>query len=248
MRLSQLADQGGEGGPIVTFEFEVAGARRRSAGEQGRVGIFLVGRGQLRVHIEGIQPCGFCAGNICFPVVSDHEAIGDLQFLLLQQRSEEADVRLAAAVVRGDVDAVELLTQAKVAQFIGGEGPLGIAQQPQPIALLAQHIQRLQNMRIEFDILDGADAEQLGGIHAEGIGILRHTLGHEQLRHNLLEGDVGEAFVALPRLCLPGGHGGCEGRFQFGRCVARAVKAEIKGGFFPNKVVFLGVDVDQCAV
>ena len=49
-------------------------------------------------------------------------------------------------------------------QFKSGEDPLGIAQQPQPVTLLPQRLQRIGDTGIEPDIVRGSDPEELGSL------------------------------------------------------------------------------------
>ena len=58
------------------------------------------------------------------------------QLPLIQQRIVKSCVRLAATVVGGNIDAVQLFSHPQGTQFIGSENPLGIAQQPQAVTFL----------------------------------------------------------------------------------------------------------------
>ena len=133
-------------------------------------------------------------------------------------------------------------------QLIGGEYLLGVAQQPQPVSLPPKRRQGLQDMGIQPDIVQGGDPEQLGGVCSQALGVGMDALVPEQLGHHLFEGDVREAFVALARPGLPVGHGLFKGAFQLRPRVAGPVEAKVHGGFLPDPVILLGVDIHQGAV
>ena len=118
------------------------------AGKLLRVCIALIRGRQLRVHIDGGKARGLCPGDVRFQIIADHQAVLSPEVLLVHQCLIKAHIGLPAAVVRGDVDAVQLIPQAQEPQLIGGEGPLGIAQQPQPVAPLPKQLQGIQDSGI----------------------------------------------------------------------------------------------------
>ena len=200
------------------------------------------------MHIQRVHAQRLGAGDVGVAVVANHQTVFHLQSLLVDQRLIELGVGLTAQVIRRNIDSIQLFTQPQQGQLIGGEHPLGIAQQPQPAALGPQPSQRIQSARVQPHILQRANPEQLRCIEAQAAVLVRHAPVAEQLGHNLLKGDVGETFVALSRLGFPAAQLLPEGFLQTGSGDGGTVEAEEKGGFFPNQFIFLGMNVHQSAV
>ena len=131
----------------------MAAALRGFAGEQPGVGRGLIRRRHAGVHVQRGKPQGGGARDVRLTVVADHQALAGVQLPAFQQSPEEPAVGLPAAVVGGQENAVQLLPQAQMPQLVGGEHLLGVAQQPQPVPLLPQQRQRLQNVGIETDVV-----------------------------------------------------------------------------------------------
>ena len=243
---SQPAQQRRQGGPVVAFVFVAAAVGGGLSRRAGRVRRFLVGRGEPGVQVKRCKACVHCARNVRFAVIADHQAAGRVELLFVQQRRKKFPVRLAAVVVRGKVDAVELLPQPQIPQLVGREDPLRVTQQPETKALCPQRSQRFQNMRVEPQMFHGRNAEQLRRILPQSLGA--DALFPEQRIHHLLERDIREALVALPGLRLAGGHFPFKGPLQLCARVAGTVKAKVEGRLFPDLRTFLRVDVHQRAV
>lgn len=78
------------------------------------------------VQIATVNPCGHSACQVAGTLVADHQTVGGIQTVAVKQDPEKGGIRLAAALIRGDENAVEQFPKPQGTQFVFRKNALGV--------------------------------------------------------------------------------------------------------------------------